>query len=98
MTVLVFYLVLIMEPVAASNLYHKTLKIIEFDDIVDLGNTEVMSFAGTLGWMAPEVLNSNAVSKANDVWRSVSKKLLYYCTTSCDPLFSGKLSTTRQYN
>lgn len=58
-----------MEQDAASKPHGKTLKITDFDQILEHGHASTMSVFGTYAWMAPEVIYGQEYSMESDVWR-----------------------------
>ena len=46
-----------------------SLKIGDFDEVKDHDHTTTMSLAGTVAYMAPEVIVEQRFSKGSDVWR-----------------------------
>lgn len=66
---ILFFSVLLKEPIENEDLQFKTLKITDFGLAREVYKTTRMSAAGTYAWMAPEVIKTSIFSKASDVWR-----------------------------
>ena len=59
-----------MEPFDIRKPHTKmTLKIADFDEVKGHDHTTTMSFAGTVAYMAPEVIKEQRFLKDSDVWR-----------------------------
>lgn len=66
---MIYFIVLLSEPIENEDLQCKTLKITDFGLAREVYKTTRMSAAGTYAWMAPEVIKQSTFSKASDVWR-----------------------------